>query len=288
MHFICRLNLDIMRPETLAVAEVNRAIEGLQQFDGVYQRGQPYLRAWENCTTIQQHLEHLALRMHSSFFIAVLCRPAIKTLLAQPPLPHTDILRTRAKASLIDASKAFLDFQALSVIPLRTWSMVHTVLSSTLLLCAWEETRNDPECRGLQQRVIDVFSLSDSTAGDGALLSDNNREWLSARHIRALVKLRNALDREEGISTTGNENWAGLGANAISPLGTVCVFFVVCLFVSQVVLIFYVDLMDIWICWILRPYRPSPISTQSLMVCFIFLCYIVTKPKLTLCHSFSL
>ncbi|KAF5137732.1 hypothetical protein E5D57_001511 [Metarhizium anisopliae] len=210
-----------MRPETLAVAEVNRAIEGLQQFDGVYQRGQPYLRAWENCTTIQQHLEHLALRMHSSFFISVLCRPAIKTSPAQPPLPHTDILRTRAKASLIDASKAFLDFQALSVIPLRSWSMVHTVLSSTLLLCAWEETRNDPECRGLQQRVIDVFSLSDSTAGDGALLSDNNREWLSARHIRALVKLRNALDREEGISTTGNENWAGLGANAISPLGTV-------------------------------------------------------------------
>ncbi|KID82237.1 phenylacrylic acid decarboxylase [Metarhizium guizhouense ARSEF 977] len=221
MHFICRLNLDIMRPEALPVAEVNRAIESLQQFDGVYQRGQPYLRAWENCTTIQQHLEHLALRMHSSFFISVLCRPAIKTSLAQPPLPHTDILRTRAKASLIDASKAFLDFQALSVIPLRSWSMVHTVLSSTLLLCAWEETRNDPECRGLQQRVIDVFSLSDSTAGDGALLSDNNREWLSARHIRALVKLRNALDREEGISTTGNENWAGLGVNAISPLGTV-------------------------------------------------------------------
>ncbi|CAI7588838.1 unnamed protein product [Penicillium pancosmium] len=125
---------------------------------------------------------------------------------AQVQSPHSDILRSRAKGSLVDASRAFLDFQALSVVPLRSWSMVHTVLSSTLLLCMWEETRNDPECRGLQQRVIDVFSSSDSRSDDGTM-SEPDRQWLSARHIRALVTLRGALDRE-GDRSTENENVA--------------------------------------------------------------------------------
>ncbi|CAI7572949.1 unnamed protein product [Penicillium manginii] len=131
---------------------------------------------------------------------------------AQTQPPHSDILRSRAKGSLIDASRAFLDFQALSVVPLRSWSMVHTVLSSTLLLCMWEETRNDPECRDLQQKVIDVFSSSDSRPDDGGV-AEPDQQWLSARHIRALVTLRSALDRE-GDRSMDNEN-AATGSNAV-------------------------------------------------------------------------
>jgi hypothetical protein len=135
--------------------------------------------------------------------------------------PQSELLRSRAKGSLIDASKAFLEFQALSVVPLRSWSMVHTVLSSTLLLCIWEETRNDPECRSLQQRVIDVFSSSDSKVSeDGTSSSDSDSQWLSARHIRALVMLRGALDREGEIGNAENENLAAMGANA-APLFSV-------------------------------------------------------------------
>lgn len=98
--------------------------------------------------------------------------------------------------------------------------MVHTVLSSTLLLCIWEETRNDPECRSLQQRVIDVFSSSDSKASeDGTSLSDSDSQWLSARHIRALVTLRGALDREGEIGNAENENLVAIGANAAPLFG---------------------------------------------------------------------
>lgn len=209
MHFLCRLGLDIMGPEGLGIAASDRAIEYLQHMDSVYGRAQVYLRTREKCTTFQQHLEHLALKIHTSFCVSVVCRPAMKQALA--PLPHGDILRSRAKGSLIDASRAFLDFQALSVVPLRSWSMVHTVLSSTLLLCIWEETRNDPECRSLQQRVIDIFALSDSRSDDGAM-SETDQQWLSARHIRALVTLRGALDREGDRSA--EDEYAPTGLNA--------------------------------------------------------------------------
>ncbi|KAJ5909219.1 transcriptional regulator family: Fungal Specific TF [Penicillium taxi] len=210
MHFLCRLGLDIMRPESFGRHEADRAIEGLQALDNACQRGVPHLRTRERCTTLQQHLEHLALRMHSSFCVSVICRPAMKQSNSLDLLPQTGIMRARAKGSLIDSSNAFLEFQALSVVPLRSWSMVHTVLSSTLLLCIWEETHNDSECRSLQQKVIDVFSSFDSKASDD---EGNKNQWLSARHIRALVTLRSNLDRQGDAVSTEKDNLTAAGSN---------------------------------------------------------------------------
>ncbi|KAJ5112907.1 hypothetical protein N7456_001441 [Penicillium angulare] len=216
MHLICRLGLDIMRLD--GSTGIDQALEGLQKLDGIGQKSQHYLRSREYCMSLQQNLEHLALRMHTSFCVSVLCRPAMKQSQAPQLYPHGDLLRARAKGSLIDASKAFLDFQALSIVSLRSWSMVHTVLSSTLLLCIWEETRHDPECRSLQQRVIDVFSTSDSKATEeGPLLSDNETQWLSARHIRALVTLRTALDRE-GDRVANEPQNLGVSYDPFPPL----------------------------------------------------------------------
>ncbi|KAJ5569358.1 hypothetical protein N7450_011844 [Penicillium hetheringtonii] len=168
MHFLTRVGLDILGPEVSGIPPGDRAIEYLQHIDNVFQKSQPHLFARDNCTSLQQNLEHLALKMHTSF-----C--------------------------------------ALSVVPLRSWSMVHTVLSSTLLLCMWEETRNDPECRNLQQRVIDVFSASDSRSDDGSM-AETDRQWLSARHIRALVTLRGALDRE--VDRPVEDEYTATGQNA--------------------------------------------------------------------------
>lgn len=220
MHLLCRLGLDIMRPEAFGLSEVDRAIDGLHKLDSACQRSRGYLQNRDTCVTLQQNLEHLALKMHTSFCVSVLCRPAMRQSQPQPPYSRVDLLRTRAKESLIDASKAFLDFQALSTVPLRSWSMIHTVLSSTLLLCTWEETRHDDECRSLQQQVIDVFSSSDARSEeDAAALPDSNEQWLSARHIRALVMLRSALDREHGAPPNQSDMFRAIGLENVLPHG---------------------------------------------------------------------
>ncbi|KAL3457103.1 hypothetical protein BJX64DRAFT_25878 [Aspergillus heterothallicus] len=193
MHYLCWLALRTIAINDLGETEPQNNLALLAELDSTYPRAQAHLVQRINCRNLHQHLEHLALRMHTSFCVSMLCRPALKSR-PNPANDHRiDTLRSRAKVSLIDASRAFLEFQALSVVPLRTWSMVHTVLSSTLLLCIWPETREDPECKGLQQRVIEVFS-GGSPSGSDTVTSEYS-EWLSARHIRALVTLRQSLGK---------------------------------------------------------------------------------------------
>ncbi|KAE8153699.1 hypothetical protein BDV25DRAFT_148974 [Aspergillus avenaceus] len=192
MGFLCQLGLDIAKLQESEYGDPGRSVDLLTALDDVYTRGQPHLLARENCKCLQDHLEHLALRMHVSFCVSVLCRPAIRSVPISANDPRSCHMRSRARESLVNASQAFLDFQTLSIVPLRTWSMVHTVLSSTLLLCIWEETRNDNECRDLQQKVITVFSSADPTSPHNSDPADRG-QWLSARHIRALVALRNAV-----------------------------------------------------------------------------------------------
>lgn len=190
MHYLCRIGLDITPSEVREGQEVVRALGMLNSLDEVLQRTQPHLRNRGDCKTLHQNLEHLALKMHLSLVSSVLSRPALNRSHVREP--SYDTLRARAKTSLVDASKTFLEFQALSTVPLRSWSMVHTVLSSTLLLCIWEETRNDTECRELQQQIIEVFSAAGSVGSVGNVASRNGL-WLSEQHIRALITLRNAV-----------------------------------------------------------------------------------------------
>ncbi|KAL3493378.1 hypothetical protein BJX62DRAFT_235450 [Aspergillus germanicus] len=201
MHYLCWIALRIISLNELGDPQPQSNLTLLAELDSTYARAQPHLLDRSSCRNLQQHLEHLALRMHTSFCVSVLCRPALKSRSGSID-PHTfETLRYRAKASLIDAAKAFLDFQALSVVPLRTWSMVHTVLSSTLLLCIWPETREDPECRDLQQRAIEVFSGGSSSGKDTA--NSEYSQWLSTRHIRALVTLRQSLRKSNPSAPAG-------------------------------------------------------------------------------------
>ncbi|GLA94091.1 hypothetical protein AtubIFM57143_001037 [Aspergillus tubingensis] len=206
MYFLCQIALNLITTDIPEIPENVRQLDILATIDSLNQRTQPHLRDRQECKSLQHNLEHLALRMHMSLVISVLTRPALKRTVMQDA--SYDILRTRAKLSLIDASRAFLDFQALSAVPLRSWSMVHTVLSSTLLLCIWEETRNDPECRDLQQKVIEVFSAAGSVDTVENTTSENG-QWLSERHIRALITLRNAVrtavEHEKGEANVGTE-----------------------------------------------------------------------------------
>lgn len=195
MQRLCQLSLDILNRDEDRYTD---AFNSLVEVDNLQLQLQPHLKNITSSKNMQQRLEHLAFRIHASFMTSFICRPAIKHPSQVTDSDQDRSLRNRAKSSLIEASKAFLDFQKLSIVPMRTWSMIHAVLTSTVLLGIWEDTRNDTECRDLQKKVMDIFLALDNPS----LASDNGAAeegggWLSGPHIRALMTLKNSLNGKE-------------------------------------------------------------------------------------------
>ncbi|KAH8646116.1 hypothetical protein BX600DRAFT_157054 [Xylariales sp. PMI_506] len=203
MHAMCQLSLGVLCEEHRNLESVSSS---LSRLDALRCRTLPYLQSSEHCKSSREHLQYLALKMHMCFFITYICRPAIKnTSITQSSewSPEQDMLQARAEENLIESTRTFLDFQAVSSAPLRSWSVVHNVLSSVLLLSIWEVTRTKPECQLLRQKIIEAFCTPETmVASETAdpLPSSDNTQWLSERHIRALIALQNAFtDDDSGL-----------------------------------------------------------------------------------------
>ncbi|KAF5649845.1 uncharacterized protein FTJAE_811 [Fusarium tjaetaba] len=195
MRAICPISTTVLNNDSCYVASAT--IDMLEQLDSLHRKTKPYLQDPDRCKSSLEHLQHLALKMHKCFLITFLCRPEIRNANRSSTiaLPEQQLrIRRRAEDNLVEATKTFLEFRAVSAVPLRSWSMVHTALSSVLLLCIWEETRVKPECRYLREKVIEAFSspeFNDPASADG------NTQWLSPRHIHALVTLKDAFTADE-------------------------------------------------------------------------------------------
>lgn len=123
--------------------DAERSVRLLQSIDDCTSHAQPHLQTRDSCKNLREILEYLALQINTSFTVCFLCRPAINK---STPISHTEahrLLIVRAKEGLRNVLERFLEFQALSIVPLRSWSMIHSALASMLLLSIWEETRND-------------------------------------------------------------------------------------------------------------------------------------------------
>lgn len=174
----------------------------LDELDGYQARAVPHLQSRDNCTNIQQRFENLTIQIQLCFAQSALSRPALTRSTAENT-DHIRALKARAKESLMNTAKAFIEFQALSIMPVRTWSLIHAVLSATILLCLWEETRCDQESRDILQRVIEIFSRAAQADDETGMMVDpsGNNRWLSTSHTRALVALQNALEKAPALHT---------------------------------------------------------------------------------------
>ncbi|KKP00159.1 fungal specific transcription factor [Trichoderma harzianum] len=180
------------------VPTLKRSVDLVEAIDRCYSNALPHLQSLDECRNLHQRLEFFALQINMSFTIAVVCRPAMKKLpLGSGEDHYHQFLTTRAKQSLFTTLRTFLAFQALSSMPLRNWSMLHSTLTSMLLLSVWEETRHDPQSRDLQERLVGLL-LAVSEEGSSADTDSDGHpsyytQWLSPRSIRTLIALQSAI-----------------------------------------------------------------------------------------------
>ncbi|ETR97717.1 hypothetical protein M419DRAFT_134241 [Trichoderma reesei RUT C-30] len=205
----------------------------LAELDGYLSRALPYLQGREKCANIQQRYEALTVQVQLSWAASFLCRPVLTTsaVTSSDQAGVVQLLKARAKESLMDTARAFIEFQALSNIPIRTWSMIHAVLSATILLCLWEETRCDQESRDVLQRVIEIFSRAAQADDETGMMVDatGTNHWLSMNHTRALVALQAALQKAPAFdasppSSPGHPAEGAMGYDFTALLGDGYVF----------------------------------------------------------------
>jgi len=205
MYMIIRLTQEIVQ-ERMVGAQSTMPWSKIQQYKEEVLRivasSAPHLRDRNMCQYTTQHLQRLALKLHSSYIISELCRPALKDFTAQDgktvPTPlasptaavrklsqtssvpsssgsHTSDsnlpaqLRRDCIASLQHAVESYVEIHSISMFAARSWIGIQRAVSAAFLLGTLPETPGDPITRALLQeleRVISIRTTEDPNFSD--------------------------------------------------------------------------------------------------------------------------
>ncbi|KAM6485597.1 hypothetical protein HDV62DRAFT_352216 [Trichoderma sp. SZMC 28011] len=193
MHHICQVAMAILERHETGRSQIALSMQWLTILDRIRDSAQLHLRSQDQCENLQECLHFLAFRLNTSFLETVICRPALGKACRDTNTSEYERARMRAKESFTNALQAFLEFHTLSIVPLRTWSTIHTTLSSVLLTSIWEETKNDSIILDLQKRTIHVFESARSSPGAADNTTVGDSQWLSEPHIQLLKTVKNVV-----------------------------------------------------------------------------------------------
>lgn len=140
--------------------------------------GEIHLRDRMHCFNRTQHLERLALKLHSSYITSELCRPALKSAQFpfaskvasdRSPIPGdrsfvspnsitTAQLRAECILNLKRVIKAYLEIHSICFSAARSWIGLQRTVSAAFLLVVQEDSRQDPKVLSLLRDLEAVIS----------------------------------------------------------------------------------------------------------------------------------
>ncbi|KAL7914404.1 hypothetical protein GGI35DRAFT_440090 [Trichoderma velutinum] len=217
MHYICQLAMVTLERNETRRSQIALSMQWLTILDRIRDSAQPHLRNQDQCENLQECLHFLAFRLNTSFLETVICRPTLGKSCRDTNTPEYERARMRAKESFRNALQAFLEFHTLSIVPLRTWSTIHTTLSSVLLTSIWEETKNDSIFLDLQQRTIHIFESAGASPSASENMAVDNSQWLSDPHIQLLKTVKNVVGQNAARNLASGDDQNRPDNPLISP-----------------------------------------------------------------------
>ncbi|KAL2363462.1 hypothetical protein RJZ56_003632 [Blastomyces dermatitidis] len=124
----------------------------------------PHLRDPASCLTHFDHIQRLALKLHSSYVTSELCRPALKN--AESKDPSWVAMRKDCVAALARTIEAYIELYSISPQAGRSWIGLQRAISSAFLLAVIGESKNDPYILQLLRRLESV--IAERAASEGA------------------------------------------------------------------------------------------------------------------------
>jgi hypothetical protein len=196
MYHLCQKILQSVNNDSNSQSDFNQIMTDSAEVENLRQRVYPRLRTKESCKTVQDWLQHYGIRLHTSFVVSVLCRPALRRGESiGMDLAQKALLAEKCKQNLAETVRMYLKMHSLSVIPTRSWAFTFHGLSSAVLLGILGETKTDPEVRQLQGDLISALSVSAAKEQTSSHLPQSNKDIeLSGPLSRAMVALKNIYD----------------------------------------------------------------------------------------------
>ena len=196
MYHLCKKILDSVNNDSSSEPDFNQIIKDSQEVENIREEVSPQFRHKDSCKTVQDRLQHFAIRLHTSFVVSVLCRPALRRgETIGMNAAQKDMLAEKCKQNLTETLRMYLKMHSLSVIPTRSWAFTYHGLSSAVLLGILGETKTDPEVRQLQGNLISALSATAAKDQTSAHLPKSEKDIeLSGPLSRALAALKNIYD----------------------------------------------------------------------------------------------
>ncbi|KJK63526.1 specific transcription factor domain protein [Aspergillus parasiticus SU-1] len=156
---ICNILLNKARQETAGNLEdpQQSALKYKSQLEEVWDDAAPFLTDKARCTSVQDHLERLALGVHLGYGVCRLSRVYLSEMEPHSPLYNGAAMDCMNRA--MQAIESFLDLHRFSASVCRSWAFVHNAVSCAITLkglgAPLVEGQRNPEV--LVQRLIAVL-----------------------------------------------------------------------------------------------------------------------------------
>jgi hypothetical protein len=186
MMRIIKLTQELVRGRILtpkATMTVMQIVSCKDRVARIVADGEIHLRDRSQCFNQTQHLQRLALKLHSSYITSELCRPALKSIqcystsqsasgrspasgersVVSPGDMSTAHLRQECIVNLKRVINAYLEIHSICSLAARSWIGLQRTVSAAFLLVLQEESRQDPKVHSLLRDLEAVISERNRT-----------------------------------------------------------------------------------------------------------------------------
>ncbi|KAL4878943.1 hypothetical protein BJY04DRAFT_104289 [Aspergillus karnatakaensis] len=150
----------------------------------------PRLRSKEYCHSLSDNIERAELKLHSSYYISVLCRVSLDPDVSMDDRKRESI-RYDCMTNLVNTIEAFIELHSISPYASRTWVSVQRTIASAFLLIANTTDKPWSLHRDLLERLEKV--LADHVYTDGSFSSTNTNRTDSAKHLSSSLEALRAV-----------------------------------------------------------------------------------------------
>lgn len=220
MGEVCCVAIEMLQLPHSLRSDPEEIMRRVRTLENIVPRGCEHLQDHSGSRTLQQRLEFYALRLHSSYLLAELCRPAF-------PCQETEhdqrrwIIRTRGIQSLVATLEAYLELCIFSNVPLRLWSMTQAAISCALVLALLDSENSLESTSSLLGRLVSAFKMNPSSCSPPMQRADNSLQGLCLMRAKAFGLLESILRREYDVVSSPVHRDSAMHSNDASIAGTV-------------------------------------------------------------------